>query len=84
MANYNEMTSKELRELCKANGIPYNTSKDGKKHTLTKDEMVNALYDYEENSYIYPRFHRLSGGQGQSAVPAPGMLFVLPSDIARP
>ena len=50
MANYNEMTSKELREMCKANGIPYNVSKDGKKHTLTKDEMVNALYDFEEQN----------------------------------
>ena len=50
MADYNEMTSKELRNLCKENGIPYNVTKDGVKHTLTKDEMVNALYDYEEGS----------------------------------
>lgn len=48
MANYSEMTSKELRNLCKENGIAYNVSKDGKKHTMTKDEMVNALYDFEE------------------------------------
>lgn len=48
MANYSEMTSKELRVLCKENGIAYNVSKDGKKHTLTKEEMVNALYDFEE------------------------------------
>ena len=48
MADYNEMTSKELRAICKERGISYNVTKDGKKHTLTKDEMVNALYDYDE------------------------------------
>ena len=50
MANYSEMTSKELRSLCKENGISYSISKDGKKHTMTKDEMINALYDFEENN----------------------------------
>ena len=48
MANYSELTAKELRTLCKENGISYNTMKDGVKHTMTKDEMINALYDFEE------------------------------------
>lgn len=48
MANYSELTAKELRTLCKENGIAYNTMKDGVKHTMTKDEMINALYDFEE------------------------------------
>lgn len=50
MANYNEMTSKELRALCKENGIAYNTSVNGVRHTMTKDEMVNALYDFDEKN----------------------------------
>lgn len=48
MANYSELTAKELRTLCKENGISYNVMKDGVKHTMTKDEMINALYDFEE------------------------------------
>ena len=50
MANYSELTAKELRTLCKENGISYNTMKDGVKHTMTKDEMINALYDFEETN----------------------------------
>lgn len=50
MANYSEMTSKELRTLCKENGIAYNITKNGAKHTMTKDEMVNALYDWEDKN----------------------------------
>lgn len=50
MANYSEMTSKELRTLCKENGIAYNVTKDGVKHTMTKEEMVNALYDFEDSN----------------------------------
>lgn len=54
MANYSELTTKELRTLCKENGIAYNTMKDGVKHTMTKDEMVNALYDFEEKQNAEP------------------------------
>lgn len=43
--NYEEMNSKELRTACKENGISYSYTKDGEKHTMTKAEMVNALYD---------------------------------------
>lgn len=50
MANYSELTAKELRTLCKENGIAYNIMKDGVKHTMTKDEMINALYDFEETN----------------------------------
>ena len=42
------MTSKDLRELCKERGIAYNCKKDGKKHTLTKEEMIAALYDADD------------------------------------
>lgn len=40
-----ELTSKELRVVCKENGVVYSFTKDGQKHTMTKQEMVNALYD---------------------------------------
>lgn len=52
MANYNEMTSKELRNICKERGISYNVTKDGVKHTFTKDEMVNALYDFDDKNEV--------------------------------
>lgn len=42
---FEELTSKELRIVCKENGIAYSYQKDGQKHTMTKQEMVNALYD---------------------------------------
>ena len=42
---FEQLTSKELRTVCKENGISYSFMQDGKKHTMTKDEMVNALYD---------------------------------------
>lgn len=45
---YENMTSKDLRELCKERGIAYNCKKDGKKHTMTKEEMVAALYDADD------------------------------------
>lgn len=42
---FEELSSKELRVVCKENGISYSYQKDGKKHTMTKQEMVDALYD---------------------------------------
>ena len=50
---FEELSSKELRTVCKENGISYSYQKDGQKHTMTKQEMVNALYDKmdaEENN----------------------------------
>ena len=38
-----ELTSKELRVVCKNNGIVYSYTKDGAKHTMTKQEMIDAL-----------------------------------------
>ncbi len=42
---FEELTSKELRVVCKENGIAYSYQRNGEKHTMTKQEMVNALYD---------------------------------------
>lgn len=42
---FEELTSKELRVVCRENGISYSYTENGVKHTMTKDEMVNALYD---------------------------------------
>ncbi len=42
------MTSKELREICKKKGIAYHCVKDGKSHTMTKAEMLSAIYDAED------------------------------------
>ena len=52
MANYNEMTSKELRNICKERGISYNVTKDGVKHNFNKEEMVNALYDFDDKNEV--------------------------------
>lgn len=48
---FEELTSKELRIVCKENGIAYSYQKDGQKHTMTKQEMVNALYDKMDAEY---------------------------------
>lgn len=42
---FEDLTNKELRTVCRENGVSYNVTENGKKRTLTKEEMVNALYD---------------------------------------
>ncbi len=47
--NFEEMTLKELKEVAKENGVAVSCMKDGKKHTLTKAELIEALNDGEDS-----------------------------------
>lgn len=49
---FEDLTSRELRTVCKENGISYNVTENGKKRTLSKEEMVNLLYDRLDNQTI--------------------------------